>query len=124
MPLRIKDLIDMEDRGFFDLAHDVCTDCHDLFELLTGSRGVPQDRSQRLIIMSLRELRALGRIRNVFWQDTKDMLANSLTKHTPYDEQLWRFLKTGYLHCKYRCERRFSTKIEDVTELQLEDLKI
>ena len=43
--------IDESDK--FDLAIDHYTDCHDLFDLVCGDRGCPQDKTQRLIILSL-----------------------------------------------------------------------
>jgi hypothetical protein len=123
--LTVDDMIRIEERGLFDLSHDMVTDCNDLYELLTGHKGIPQDRSQRLIIMSLRELRVTGRIRNVFWCDTTDMLANSLTKHTAYDEQLWRLMKDGFLKVKKTTRRRFSEIFPaDYTEKELETMQI
>eukprot|EP00959_Pyramimonas_sp_CCMP1952_P240720 5030874-Pyramimonas_sp.AAC.1 len=64
-------------------------------------KGVPQDRSQRLIILSLREKRLIHKVRHAFWCDTKDMLASSLTKHCTTDEIFHNFLATGYVEFKH-----------------------
>jgi len=85
--------------------------------------GIPQDRSQRAIIMSLRARRATGRIRNTFWCDTTDQLANSLTKHTAYDDQLWLLMEEGLLRTWTKTIRRFSDLFPaDYTEHELETM--
>ena len=106
----------VEEHGLFDLATDVVTDCRDLWELETGQKGVPQDRTQRLIIMSLRERRAQGRIRNTIWTDTRDMIANSLTKHVTFDAQLDNLLARGCLKHGYAALRRKSQILTEITE--------
>ena len=112
----LKNMIAIEERGVFDLPMDLVTDCLDLYGLVTGTKGVPQDRTQRLIIMSLRERRAQGRIRNTMWTDTRDMIANSLTKHVSFDQQLDTLLTSGKLpHC-YSVLRRKSKVLDEITE--------
>ena len=59
---------------------------------------MPQDRSQRLIVMSLREKRLINKLRHTIWCDTTDMLANSLTKHSTCDPLFYRYLKSGYIN--------------------------
>ena len=76
----VENLISIEEWGRFELPIIACTDCNDLVDLLTGQRGTPQDKSQRLIILSLRERRLIGKTSATMWQDTRDMLANPLTK--------------------------------------------
>ena len=122
MPL--KWMIAIEERGVFTLSMDIVTDCKDLWELETGQKGVPQDRTQRLIIMSLRERRAQGRIRNVLWTDTRDMIANSLTKHVSWDKQLDTLLTKGVLKHEYTLLRRKSQKVENITEADLLKMEI
>ena len=48
--LDLKDLIRIEKAGNYDLPIDVLCDCNDVLELVTGKKGVPQDKSRRLII--------------------------------------------------------------------------
>ena len=69
--------------------------------------------------MSLRERRAQGRIRNVLWTDTRDMIANSLTKHVSWDKQLDTLLTKGVLKHEYTLLRRKSQKVEHITEADL-----
>jgi hypothetical protein len=106
-----------------DMPADVQTDCNDLFELCTGIRGIPQDRTQRLIIMSLREKRCTGKVRNVIWTDTRDMMANCLTKHEAQPNQLYHFMKSGCIRYAIDGRRRFSRILDEYTERDLESLK-
>ena len=112
-------MIKLEEEGRFDIPMDIITDCKDLWELETGQKGVPQDRTQRLIIMSLRERRAQGRIRNACWTDTRDMIANSLTKHVSWDKQLSTLLREGRIVHECALLRRKSQVIADLTEADL-----
>ena len=88
-------MIYAEEHGILELPIDVVTDCFDVIELCTGERGCPQDRSQRLIILSLRERRLLRKIRHMMHIDTNDMPANRLTKYVPSDRALTRILESG-----------------------------
>ena len=81
----------------FDLPIDALTDCRDLYELTTGAKGVPQDRTQRLLALSLRERRHSNRMRSLGWMNTTDMPSNGLTKYQPSDVALVRLLDTGKL---------------------------
>ena len=118
-PYTLDDMIWIESEGKFCHKCDVVTDCRDLFELETGQKGVPQDRTQRLIIMSLRERRAQGRVRNAIWCDTRDMVANSLTKHVTFDKQLDLLLTKGWLKHQFPNLVRQSRQLEEVTEDEL-----
>ena len=50
----LDDLIAIQEAGAWVLPIDHYTDCNDLFQLVVGKRGTPQDRFQRLYILSLR----------------------------------------------------------------------
>ena len=76
------------------IAHDAVTDCMDLFELMTGGRGIPSDKSQRVAIMALREDRVRHRIRSLLHVPTRGMLADGLTKEGWFD-LLLAFATTG-----------------------------
>ena len=60
-------LIQIQEDALWVIPIDHCTDCNDLFQLVVGDKGVPQDRYQRVYIMSLREDRVTGHIRRFFW---------------------------------------------------------
>ena len=92
-----KQLIDIGQTGRYDQSIDLMTDCNDYFELVTGLKGVPQDRSQRLIIMSMRERRALCKFRSISWINTKAMPANSVTKLVPSRPMLHSLQRYGRL---------------------------
>ena len=59
----------------------------DLWELDCGLRGTPQDKSQRLGVLSLREERRTLRLRRLFHTRTSWMLADMLTKATSVDSR-------------------------------------
>ena len=92
--LDLKDFIRVEKAGNYDLPIDVLCDCNDVLELVTGKKGVPQDKSQRLIILSLRERRLMGRSGFHIHIRTQDMVCNCLTKHAPC-EQILKLLLAG-----------------------------
>ena len=63
-------------------------------EFVTGLKGVPQDKQQRLPIMALREERLSGRVRGMMHIGTDIMLADALTKPGVF-RQLMELLTTG-----------------------------
>jgi hypothetical protein len=89
------ELLEMETDGYYDLPIDSLTDCMDLYQLVTGAKGVPQDRTQRLLILSLREKLMVHKIRHFGWLHTKDMCANNLTKPDLKDQSLNQLMDTG-----------------------------
>ena len=84
LPLRsqspLQDLIAIQEAGAWVIPIDHFTDCHDLFQLVVGERGTPQDRFQRLYILSLREDRIKGAVRHFGWIPTAAMISDALTK--------------------------------------------
>ena len=107
---RIDDLLWYEDHAIYDLPVDHVTDCFDMVELITGHRGVPQDRSQRLLILSLREKRMIGKFRHLMHCDTHDMPANRLTKFDGQDYALIALLDNGWLLFKHPMQLRTAPK--------------
>ena len=81
--------------GTFTVPIVSLTDCFDLPELISGTRGVPQDKGQRLIISSLRERRILRKTVGQGHIATRDMLANALTKRVADCPQLGELLTSG-----------------------------
>jgi hypothetical protein len=92
--LSLKDLTQIQEDGLFVIPVDHESDCHDLYCLVTGAKGTPQDKSQRLYIMRLRQDRLLGRIRYWFFVPTTSMLSDALTKKM-LSYQLMHLLTTG-----------------------------
>jgi len=90
----LKDLTQIQEDGLFVIPVDHESDCHDLYCLVTGAKGTPQDKSQRLYIMRLRQDRLLGRIRYWFFVPTTSMLSDALTKKM-LSYQLMHLLTTG-----------------------------
>eukprot|EP00959_Pyramimonas_sp_CCMP1952_P442041 9253767-Pyramimonas_sp.AAC.1 len=59
---------------------DAVTYCMDFFELITGGRGTPPDKSQRVAIVALREDRVQHRIRSLLHVPARISLAHGVTK--------------------------------------------
>jgi hypothetical protein len=89
------ELLELESDGQYDLSIDTFTDCMDLYQLATGVKGVPQDRTQRLLIMSLREKLMTRKLRHFAWLNTHDMCANNLTKPDIKDQSLNNLMDFG-----------------------------
>eukprot|EP00959_Pyramimonas_sp_CCMP1952_P437240 9154703-Pyramimonas_sp.AAC.1 len=58
----------------------------DLFELITGGRGIPSDKSQRVAIMALREDRVYHRIRSLLHVPERIMPASGITQEGWFDQ--------------------------------------
>ena len=76
----IQVMIDYQSNMLPIVAVDQVTDCMDLFELCCGHKGIPSDKLQRIIVLSLREDRLRGNIRTFMHWPTAVMLADGFTK--------------------------------------------
>jgi hypothetical protein len=74
------DLLRMQNANIMVIPCDAVTDCMDLYELVTGQRGLTNDKTQRISIMALREDRLTGRCRRFTHVPTSSMLSDGLTK--------------------------------------------
>ena len=54
-PLSLYVMMEIDDEGAYDTSLDLVTDCNDLYELATIQKGIPQDKSQRLVIAAIRQ---------------------------------------------------------------------
>ena len=90
----LKELVDIQENGNPALPSDFYMDCRDLFELCTGQKVLPQDKTQRLYVLGIREGRITGRIRQTTLIPTESMTADALTKPMQSPELL-QFLTTG-----------------------------
>ena len=95
-----------------------------MHELTTGSKGVPLDRTQRLVILSLREKRMIGKVRRTCWCDTRGMLANALTKHDATSRPLWDFIDSGWINLQVPLEGRTMRRVQSYSENDLIDFDI
>ncbi len=73
-------LVKIQEGGNPMLSCDYYMDCKDLWELITGSKVLPQDKSQRLYILGIREARLTGKIRLMILVPTESMVSDALTK--------------------------------------------
>ena len=76
----------------------------DLFELVTGARGLSSDKNQRLVIVALREDRMARRIRSFQHWPTTIMLADALTKPGTFLQML-KFCTSGYVDLAVKDKR-------------------
>ena len=89
-------LLAIQKRGCKHFPVDTHTDAKDFWELSTGQKNLPQDKSQRLYVLAHREARASGRIRWVILTPTECMTADALTKPMQ-SECLMHWLTTGHI---------------------------
>ena len=87
-------LTKIQEEGVKQLPVDYYGDCRDAFELLTGQRTLPQDKSQRLYILSLKEARLVGKMRLLTLVPTQCMTSDALTKPLVH-ESLLLLMTTG-----------------------------
>ena len=80
----------------------------DLFELVTGHKGLSSDKTQRILILSLREDRWRGLIRRFFHYPATGMLADGLTKTGTFGELL-RFATTGVVRVQLQQDKMIRT---------------
>ncbi|CAE7272753.1 RE1 [Symbiodinium natans] len=92
----IQQLLATQERGCVYFPVDMHTDARDFWELSTGAKALPQDKSQRLYILAHREARSTGRIRWVILTPTECMTADALTKPMVSD-CLMEWLTTGVI---------------------------
>ena len=90
----IKELIKIQEQGNPKLPMDFYGDCADVWQLVTGSKTLPQDKGQRLYILSIKECRICGKMRQMVLVPTECMTADSLTKPMVHDSMLL-LLSTG-----------------------------
>ena len=89
---------------------DVMTDCMDLFELMCSKKGLSNDTSQRVVVLSLREFRSLGIIRALVHVPTTAMLADGLTKVGKFPQLLW-FCTCGKVTFYHKDDKTFRISI-------------
>ena len=70
----------MSDHDILTVPCDSAIDAMNVFELITGIKGIPSEKVQRVGILSLREDRLSRRLRCILHIPTQIMLAESLTK--------------------------------------------
>ena len=113
----------------FDFAHfncrnfaipvDAVIDCMDLWELACGQRGIPQDKSQRLGVLALREERRWSRLRRFYHYTTHWMLADQLTKYSGYfSKTLLEMVSSGHWTVRdpIRCRHGFGPSDKNLEE--------
>ena len=100
---------------------DHVTDCFDFYELCTGAKGVPADKSQRLSVLSMREERLSGRLRRLYHCPTQLMLADGLTKPGIFPN-LMQFLSTGMWLLQWTPEKPMRMRASKAREFTEQDL--
>ena len=99
-----QDLLSLQEAAVAIMPTDHVTDCMDLYELLTNTRGLSSDKSQRIAVLALREERMTGRVRYLFHYPTASMLADALTKSGLF-LQMMRFMTTGFVLIEIKSDR-------------------
>ena len=123
---KIADAIHCYENSGFIIPSDHMTDCHDMYDLISGNKPLPQDRTQRMYVMSLREERVSGRLRYLYKTPTESMLADAITK-SGFKPQMMDFLSTGLLVLRNEPKQKMSVRYiknykQDATEEELATL--
>ena len=80
-PVTIENLYKAEENGDFPVPLEAVTDARSLFEAAkAGETKTPAEDSLVLCILVLKEALRCGRLARFWWVDTRDMLADALTK--------------------------------------------
>jgi hypothetical protein len=90
----LQQLAAIQEIGNPQLPIDDYGDCNDVFQLVTGCKTLPQDKQQRIYVLSLQESRLAGRIRWMSLIPTRSMVADALTKPM-LSPQMMELLTTG-----------------------------
>ena len=95
----LQQLAAIQEAGNPQLPIDDYGDCNDVYQLVTMCKTLPQDKTQRIYILSLRESRLAGRVRWVALTPTESMVADVLTKPM-FAPQMLKLLTSGVLTMK------------------------
>ncbi len=77
--LSVWDLLNAKSSALIPIV--ACTDCNDLYEvLISPAFPIPSNRALTLYLAALREQRQIDRVKAWVWVDTRDCLANGMTK--------------------------------------------
>ena len=95
----LQQLAAIQEAGNPQLPVDDYGDCNDVFQLVTMGKTLPQDKTQRIYVLSLRESRLSGRVRWMSLVPTQSMVADVLTK-TMHAPQMLTLLTSGVLEIK------------------------
>ena len=76
-----EDMVDMLENGGLYPPLDICVDARAVFDAVAATDTCePAESSLKLHLISVRDRMFQGIIRRMFWVDTRDMLADGLTK--------------------------------------------
>ena len=95
----LQQLASIQEMGNPQLPIDDYGDCNDVYQLVTMNKTLPQDKTQRIYILSLRESRLSGRIRWMCLVPTESMAADALTKPMQ-SMQMLKLLTSGIVDIK------------------------
>ena len=121
-PLSLYSMMEIDDVGAYDIPLDIVTDCNDLFELATGQKGIPQDKSQRLVIAAIRQRRLMMKVRATLKVTDHDMAANPLTKPISKQHVFDELLDSGFLSFHDLIFYRTSREIATLGDAEFESL--
>ena len=88
--MNFDDICRMEDQGAYHHPLDACLDAKSVFDsIVAADLKAPAEASLMPILGQMREHLHYKRIRYLFWIDTRDMLADGMTKEPETEE--WRY---------------------------------
>ena len=119
----LQELITIQEHGNCNMPMDFYGNAKDVYELVTGTKTLPQDKTQRLYVLAFREARLDGRCRMVALIPTECMISDPLTKSMLQPTML-KYLTTGIVEFygvdKHPIIARTMPRIETIDEHLLE----
>ena len=95
-PLTTDQARDLELHGFTSVRLEASTDARSLFDALKSEDSrTPTEVSMVFDLSALREALTIRRIHRIWWVDTRDMLADALTKGIINRAALLEYARTG-----------------------------
>ena len=98
-------LIHMDESGSLPFCIQLVTDCKSLFDSLRCEETViPTEQSLIMLLLQLKESMRSGTIKTIVWADTRDLIADGLTKGSIARAALLAFSMTSLWQLKHTFE--------------------
>ena len=98
-------LVNMDESGALPFCMQLVTDCKSLFDnLRCDDTAIPTEQSLIMILLQIKEGMRTGTIRSIVWADTRDLIADGLTKGSIARADLLQFSMTSLWKLKHTFE--------------------
>ena len=103
--LTASSLVDMDEAGTLPFRLQLITDCKSLFDnLRCEETAIPTEQSLIMLLLQIKEGLRTGTIQSIVWADTRDLIADGLTKGSIARAALLAFSCTSLWELKHTFE--------------------